>query len=285
VFKLGDSKLPIAPVSGGSQTAASVGPAVQAAALSARSKVIRLAIGDKASPLQGRKEDEISSQNDRLFLTSDPGKGESYAAIITRSRVPFIEAECKTNVSTREKSEEGNPAAKKNENGGNEGGGSCFAAMSDEKVDHETYSFQSFGAQFAKVQVDPWLGIVRVVKWVSVMDIGRVLNLKTARNQICGGIIMGLGMALMEETVFDPNRGRIVTRDLANYHVPVHADIPDIEVQFIDNPDPFINPFGGRGVGEIGITGAAAAIANAVFHATGLRIRELPITPDKLILA
>ena len=133
--------------------------------------------------------------------------------------------------------------------------------------------------------VDPFLGIVRVVQWASVMDIGRVLNLQTARNQVCGGIILGMGMALMEETVFDPNRGRIVTRDLANYHVPGHADIPEIDVQFIDHSDPFIHPLGARGVGEIGITGAAAAVANAVYHATGIRIRDLPIAPDKLIQA
>ncbi len=145
------------------------------------------------------------------------------------------------------------------------------------------YSYWSFGAQFARVLVDPGLGTVRVTHCVGVMDIGKVLNLKTAKNQIMGGMIFSLGMALMEESIYDPNRGRIVTRDLANYLVPVHADIPEIDVQFIDKPDPHITAMGARGIGEIGITGMAAAIANAVYHATGQRIRDLPITPEKIL--
>jgi xanthine dehydrogenase YagR molybdenum-binding subunit len=97
-----------------------------------------------------------------------------------------------------------------------------------------------------------------------------------------GGMIFALGMAKMEESVYDPRNGRPVTRDLANYHVPVHADIPEFDIRFLDRPDPIISPIGARGIGEIGITGTTAAIVNAVFHATGLRIRDLPITPDKL---
>ena len=120
-------------------------------------------------------------------------------------------------------------------------------------------------------------------KIVGVMDIGKVMNLKTAIKQIKGGMIFGLGMALMENVQYDPNNGRIVTRDLAQYLVPVHADIPEIEVQFIDRPDPYISPLGARGIGEIGVTGMAAAIANAIYNATGKRVRDLPITPDKLI--
>jgi xanthine dehydrogenase YagR molybdenum-binding subunit len=153
----------------------------------------------------------------------------------------------------------------------------------DLKLDAAPYSFQSFGAQFARVLFDPLLGVVRVSHCAAVMDIGKVLNLKTARNQIMGGMIFGIGMALMEETIYDSNRGRIVTRDLANYLVPVHADIPEIEVQFIDQPDPHITSMGARGIGEIGITGITAAIANAIYNASGKRIRDLPITPDKLL--
>jgi len=115
------------------------------------------------------------------------------------------------------------------------------------------------------------------------MDIGTVMNFKTATNQIMGGIIFGMGMALMEETKYDPNNSRIVTRDLAQYLVTVNADIPEIEVQFIEKPDPYISPIGARGIGEIGVTGMAAAIANAIYNATGKRVRDLPITPDKLI--
>jgi xanthine dehydrogenase YagR molybdenum-binding subunit len=143
--------------------------------------------------------------------------------------------------------------------------------------------FQSFGAQFCEVKIDPELPLVRVTRWVSVMDCGRVINLKTGRSQILGGIVMGIGMALEEETVYDSATGLPATRNLADYHVPVHADIHPIEVYFAGEPDYAFNPMGARGMGEIGITGAAAAVANAVYHATGKRVRDLPITIDKLI--
>ncbi len=143
--------------------------------------------------------------------------------------------------------------------------------------------FQSFGAQFCEVKIDPDLPLVRVTRWVSVMNCGRVVNLKTGRSQILGGIVMGIGMALEEETVYDPATGLPATRNLADYHVPVHADIHPIVVHFVGEPDYAFNPMGARGMGEIGITGAAAAVANAVYHATGKRVRDLPITMDKLI--
>ncbi|RUT07343.1 hypothetical protein DSM106972_026040 [Dulcicalothrix desertica PCC 7102] len=127
------------------------------------------------------------------------------------------------------------------------------------------------------------LGRVQVSRVVSAIDAGRILNHKTARSQIMGGVIMGMGMALMEETVVDEQTGRLVVRNLADYHVPVHADMGNIEVLFTDIPDPHISLLGARGVGEIGITGVAAAIANAIYHATGKRIRSLPITPDTLV--
>ncbi len=133
------------------------------------------------------------------------------------------------------------------------------------------------------MKIDPLLPRVRVTRFVSVIDNGRVLNPKTSRSQIMGGVIMGIGMALMEETIYDPQTGRPVTQNLADYHVCVNADVADITPFFIDLPDPHINSLGARGIGEIGITGVAAAIANAVFHATGKRVRDLPITPDKLI--
>jgi xanthine dehydrogenase YagR molybdenum-binding subunit len=281
-FRLGDSRLPEAPVSGGSQTAVSVGSAVRAAALSARSKMIAMAVGNAKSPLHGKKEEEIDVENGRMFLKGDSKKGESYSDVLKRGGVKMIEAECKTNVSTREK-QKGEKGSENRQSEGSTGGG-CFWAEQDEKTDHESYSFHSWGVHFAKVLIDPEIGKVMVKRWVSVIDAGRILNLKTARNQICGGIVMGLGMALMEETVFDPQTGRIITRDLANYHVPVHADMPEIEVEFIDEPDAFISPLGARGIGEIGITGVPAAIANAVFHATGIRVRELPIVPEKLLV-
>ena len=144
--------------------------------------------------------------------------------------------------------------------------------------------FQSFGAQFCEVKIDPELPLVRVTRWVSVMNCGRVVNLKTGRSQIMGGVVQGIGMALEEETLHDPMTGLPVTRNLADYHVPVHADIVDkIDIHFVGEPDYAFNPMGARGMGEIGITGAAAAVANAVYHATGKRVRDLPITLDKLI--
>jgi xanthine dehydrogenase YagR molybdenum-binding subunit len=145
-------------------------------------------------------------------------------------------------------------------------------------------SIHSFGAQFCEVKVDPLLPCVQVTRWVSVMNVGRVLNPKTARSQVLGGVTMGIGMALLEHTAYDPRTGRPVTASLADYLVPVNADIGGgIDVYFVGEPDPDINSLGCRGVGEIGITGAAAAVANAVYHATGKRVRDLPITPDKLL--
>ncbi|MGV9361288.1 xanthine dehydrogenase family protein molybdopterin-binding subunit [Amycolatopsis sp. NPDC003731] len=138
------------------------------------------------------------------------------------------------------------------------------------------------GAQFCEVRVDPDTGEVRVSRWVGVFDVGRVINAKTASSQLRGGIVMGIGMALAEETLVDPRTGRIMNPSLAEYHVPVHADIPPIDVGYLDDPDPTM-PLGLIGVGEVGITGVAGAIANAVHHATGKRIYDLPITLDKLL--
>ncbi|MBD2580451.1 xanthine dehydrogenase family protein molybdopterin-binding subunit [Oscillatoria sp. FACHB-1406] len=145
------------------------------------------------------------------------------------------------------------------------------------------YAFHSSGAHFCEVAIDEEIGRLRVTRWLSVMDIGRVINVKTAASQVRGGIIMGISHALMEEGELDPNLGNPVVYDLATYHVASHADIPRIDVAFVGKPDLKFNPVGARGVGEIGITGVAAAVANAVYHATGKRIRDLPITPDKLL--
>jgi xanthine dehydrogenase YagR molybdenum-binding subunit len=145
------------------------------------------------------------------------------------------------------------------------------------------WAFQSWGAHFCEVSIDEEIGRLQVTRWVSVMDIGKVINAKTAASQVRGGVIMGIGQALMEECHFDPNIGYPVVYDLATYHFPAHADIPRIQVAFVGEPDLNFNPAGARGVGEIGITGVSAAIANAVYRATGKRIRELPITPDKLL--
>jgi xanthine dehydrogenase YagR molybdenum-binding subunit len=138
-------------------------------------------------------------------------------------------------------------------------------------------------AVFAEVRVDEELGIVRVVRVVDAVAAGRILNPKTARSQIMGGVVFGIGMALHEKTEIDHRFGRFMNANLAEYHVPSNADVPDIEVIFVDEPDEIINPLGIKGVGEIGVVGTAAAIANAIYHATGKRVRDIPITPDKLI--
>ena len=150
------------------------------------------------------------------------------------------------------------------------------------KEEREKYSYQSFGAIFVEVIVD-LLGQVRIKRVVSVYDVGKILNPRLARSQIMGGNLFGFGMALMEATVPDPKHARIVNANLAEYHVPVCADTPEFDIDFIDQPDPHMPGLGARGIGEIGIVGAPAAVANAVFHATGKRVRDLPITPDKLV--
>ncbi len=160
-----------------------------------------------------------------------------------------------------------------------------LAAQASTKPGEETkqYSMFSFGAQFAEVRVDADLGQLEVARMTGVFDAGRILNAKTARSQFMGGMVWAISMALHEKTVYDPTLGRIVNNNLAEYHVPTNADVPAIDVAWIDGNDQKVSPIGARGIGEIGITGGAAAIVNAVFHATGKRIRDLPITPDKLL--
>jgi xanthine dehydrogenase YagR molybdenum-binding subunit len=164
-------------------------------------------------------------------------------------------------------------------------GGTAFEATASSAPGEESkkFAFQSWGTHFCEVAIDESIGRLRVTRWLSVMDIGQVINAKTAASQIRGGVIMGISQALMEECQFDPNIGYPVVYDLATYHYAAHADIPRIDVIFVGEPDTNFNPAGVRGVGEIGITGVSAAIANAVYHATGRRLRSLPLTPDKLL--
>jgi xanthine dehydrogenase YagR molybdenum-binding subunit len=226
-----------------------VGSAIQGAGRAALTKLKELAREDKRSPLYGATADQVVARDGRLSLTDNPSKGESYKEILTRAGMQEVE-------------------------------GSFDLQFNDKQKTHASHSF---GAQFAEVRVDPDFGEVRVTRFAGVFDIGRVMNRKLAESQMRGGIVMGLGMALMEETVLDKNLGRIVNRDLAEYHVPVHADVPPIDVLLLENFDEYASPIGAKGAGEIGIVGTAAAIANAVYHATGVRVRDLPITPDKLM--
>jgi len=147
----------------------------------------------------------------------------------------------------------------------------------------QNYAMSAFGAHFAEVRVDEDTGEVRVPRMTGVFAVGNVINAKTARSQLVGGITMGLSMALHEESLVDGRFGHVVNHDFAEYHIPTNADVGEMDVSWIEEIDPYVNPMGSKGIGEIGIVGSAAAVANAVYHATGIRVRDLPITPDKLV--
>src|SRR6201999_3254344 len=148
--------------------------------------------------------------------------------------------------------------------------------------DDSSHARNTHSAVFAEVKIDEQIGIIRVTRIVNAVAAGRILNTKTAHSQIMGGVVWGIGMALHEETLVDHKFGRVMNANIAEYHVPVHADVHDIKVIFVDEPDNIVNPMGIKGVGEIGLVGVAAAVANAVYHATGKRVCDLPITLDKL---
>jgi xanthine dehydrogenase YagR molybdenum-binding subunit len=246
-FLLGDTDYPKTPVSGGSQTAASTGSAVHLAGGALREKIIQLAVSDARSPLSGASAQEVTIENGRLS-TRNGSRGETFAELMSRQSGPV----------------EGHGDAK----------------PGDEK---DKYSSYAFGAQFAEVRVDADLGQIRVSRMTGVFGAGKILNAKTARSQLMGGMVWGISLALHEHTMMDERLGRFVNNNLAEYHVPVNADVPEIEVLWVDEVDSHINPIGVKGIGEIGITGSAAAIANAIYHATGKRVREYPITLDKLL--
>ncbi|MEH2366270.1 xanthine dehydrogenase family protein molybdopterin-binding subunit [Nostoc sp.] len=248
-FELGDTNLPKAPMTGNSMTVASVSPAVHQVAIAARDKIIKMAIADANSLLYGSQAEDITVESGQIFLKQDPSKRDSYTDILRRHRLESLEVTEESSI---------NPESKE-------------------------YAKHSFGAIFVEVAVDELLGEIKVRRCVGVYDAGRILNFKTARSQVIGGITWGIGMALMEKTVMDANQGRIVGANLSDYLIPVHADIPNMEVQFIEEHDPYVNALGTKSLGELPIVGVAAAISNAIYHATGKRIRDLPITPDKLL--
>jgi len=247
--RIGDSSLPLSPVAGGSQSAASVGPAVAVAAADVRAQAIAIACSAGGSVLRGCTPDDIEIVAGFLRLKSDTERALTFADIVRLNGNEPLDR-----LRTTEPGKE-----------------------------EDEFSFYSFGAQFCEVRYDEDLARVRVTRFLSVIDAGRILNPKTARSQIIGGVTMGIGMGLFEETVRDHRYGSPITDNLADYHVPVNADIPELDVIFIEQPDLRFNPLGVRGVGEIGITGVAAAVANAVYHASGVRVRDLPIVPEKLL--
>lgn len=251
-FELGDSQMPEAPVSGGSTTVASVGPAVQAAGHALRLKLVGIASADEHSPLSGAHPDEVGVELGELYLLADPGKRTSMLEIATRHQQAHGEP-----VEVTAKAEPGDASKK--------------------------YSMHAFGAVFVEVEVDEDLGEIRVPRVVGVYGVGKLMNEKTGYSQLMGGVVWGISLALFEETMIDKRAGRAVNGNLAEYHVPTNADIQSIDVQIVDEDDPHVNPLGAKGIGEIGITGVGAAIANAVYHATGKRVRDLPITLDKVL--
>ena len=245
--KLGDSSLPQAPVEGGSWGAASVAHAIAKTAGDVRKELLRAAKTMPNSPLAAGKPENVALLDGKLVDAKDHGRAVSIADVMRHGRLDRIERE------------------------------STNSFKEDNSHARNTHS-----AIFAEVKVDEELGVIRVTRVVSAVAAGRILNTKTAHSQILGGVVWGIGMALHEETLIDHAFGRVMNANIAEYHVPVNADIHDIQVIFVEEPDELINPMGIKGVGEIGIVGVAAAIANAIYHATGKRVRDLPITLDKV---
>jgi xanthine dehydrogenase YagR molybdenum-binding subunit len=246
-IKLGDSTLPQSPVEGGSWTAASVSQAIAVTGDAIRKDLLRLAQKMSNSPLAGAQPGDVKLVDGRIVRKEDAGRSVSIADAMRQGAVDRIE----------------------------------HKASAEFKEDNK-HARNAHSAVFAEVKIDEQLGIIRVTRVVSAVAAGRILNTKTASSQIMGSVVWGIGMALHEETLVDHHFGRIMNANIAEYHVPVNADVHDIKVIFVDEPDNIINPLGIKGVGEIGIVGVAAAIANAIYHATGKRVRDLPITLDKL---
>jgi xanthine dehydrogenase YagR molybdenum-binding subunit len=247
--KLGDSTLPKAPGSGGSQSSASVLPAIQDATTQLKLKLIDLAINDPASPLHGLQAPDCEVKDGRLVSKSQPDKSDRLVELIARNKNQPLEAQ----------------------------------GQAEPSEARDSMSMQSWGAVFAEVGVDRHTKMVKVRRVVGVYDIGVLLNEKTGLNQLMGGMTWGISFATHEHGIVDASTGRIVNANLAEYHVPVNADVGILDVSVIGIPDLKFNPVGSRGIGEIGITGTAAAVANAIYNATGKRVRQYPITPDKLL--
>lgn len=246
--RLADSTLPQAPVEGGSWMAASSAHAVLGAADDIRQELIRLASAMPSSPLAGVDVADVILVGGTIAKAGDMGSAVSIADAMRHGKLERIEKQ-KLNHFAEDKS----------------------------------YARNTHSAVFAEVKVDEQLGVIRVTRVVSAVAAGRILNTKTGRSQIMGGVVWGIGMALHEETVMDHRFGRIMNANIAEYHIPVNADVQDIDVIFVEERDDRINTLGVKGLGEIGIVGVPAAIANAIYHATGKRIRRFPVTLDKLL--
>jgi xanthine dehydrogenase YagR molybdenum-binding subunit len=255
--EIADSHLPRAPGSGGSTSATTCGSAVKLATAALLAEIVGMTAQDATSPLVGLNSAEVQAQNGIVTSKKDPSKRTTFREILSRAGKASVEKEATTQPPPR------NPPP------GAPGG--------------PGHTGQGFGAQFCEVRVDPELRMIRVARWTGAFAVGTILNAKTLVSQLRGGIVFGIGMGLLEESVMDSRYGRYVNSNLAEYHVPVNADVPDVDVILVPEKDELVSPIGAKGAGEIGITGAAAAIGNAVYHATGKRVRDLPITLDKIL--
>ena len=249
---LGDTSLPAGPLSGGSMVTGSVVPAVFAAADNAIASLLTIATTTPGSPFEKRKPDDLAFEGGRVFVKADgPAKGVPFADLLRRANLRLVTGSGKSEATF------GNPKPK--------------------------FSTHSFGCHFVEVTWQPEIARLRVSRVVTVIDAGRILNPLAGRNQIEGAVVMGIGMALFEHTSYDPQTGAPINSNLADYVMAVNADVPPIDVHFLDFPDKEINELGARGIGEIGLAGIAAAITAAVHHATGVRVRELPVKIENLL--
>lgn len=248
-FELGDTKMPFSPTEGGSWTTASIGSAVYGAATNIKQKLFEMANREPSSPLKSAKIDDVEMMDGSLRLKNNAS-----------SSIPIADLMRKNNLTEIVETYDSKPSPER-----------------------QNYTSLAHGAQFVEVKVDESLGIVKVTRVMEATACGKIMNPKTSHSQEMGGVVWGIGMALMEATDVDHRYGRMMTSTLADYHVPVNADVHTIETDFIEEDDLIVNPLGVKGMGELGMVGIPAAIANAVFHATGKRIRDLPITPDKLL--
>ena len=247
---LGDSDLPPGPTSGGSAATATVLPAISKAAEQARDTLFQVATKTDKSPFQNADAKTLKMSNGRIYAQDKSAdSGVAFQDVLALRKLSSVDAQART---------ESPDEAKK-------------------------YSIHSFGAHFCEIEFDPGIARLRITRWVTVIDGGRMMNAKTARSQILGGVVMGIGMGLFEETVYDTRNGHPVNSNFADYIVPTNKDIPDIDVVLLDYPDPVLNEYGARGIGEIGLTGVASALTSAVYHAAGVRVRKLPIRIEDLL--